>query len=133
MKYLKEYKNYTTTEEDAINDLLDKGIDNLSDEEMEILKNEGKPSDAKYVGIPGKLEFEHTDTEDYGDELRIIGNLYYDNSEYQGYFILPTTEENMGHNSWRFFKDFNIEFEPDEDDLYELDSMIQEIEYNNID
>jgi len=38
MKYLKEYNTFTTIEEEIINNLLDKGLSNLSDEEFDIVK-----------------------------------------------------------------------------------------------
>lgn len=137
-KHILEYKSFTTPEEDRINQILDRGLDKASDFDMEILKNQGKfPYTQRYVGIPDKLEFEFDESEDYGDELRVKGTLYYNGEEYYGWFTLPKSEEDRGKNYWDFFKgkpdhfDYK-EFDPEPDDLYELDSMIQQIEFEHL-
>lgn len=137
MKYLLEYKTFTTPNEKRINDILDKinksGIKSISDYEKEILKHNGKiPLKNKYIGISNKLEFDYDEIEDYGDELRIKGTLTYKGEKYYGWFNIPTIEDRIGQNTWDFFKN-NVEVDIEPDDIYELDSMIQELEFNFVD
>lgn len=129
MKYLKEYRNYTSPEEQRINDILDK-MNSTGEEptsqEKELMLNDGKESNKKYIGIPDQMEFELEEIEDYSTELRAVGKLEYNGKEYLGHFILPTGED-QGKNTWQFFSS-ETEFEPNEDDFHEFDSMIHEIE-----
>jgi len=77
------------------------------------------------------MEFDLEKTEDFGDEIRATGILTYHNEEYYGWFTLPKGDD-QGKNTWDFFQG-SMEFDPDPDDLYELDSMIQEIEFEYLD
>jgi hypothetical protein len=143
MKHLKYFETYNvpTPEQDRVNNvldkMLDKGKDSLTPEEEDILKNNGElPKNKKYIGIPNQLEFEVDKVENQGDELKVFGSLYYKNQEFYGWFTIPTIEDRRGQNFWDFVKSDskrNIEFDPDPDDLYELDSMIQEIEFDFVD
>jgi len=133
MKYLKEYKTFTSPEEQRINDILDKGLDNISQDELDILRNNGEVKQQdKFIGIPNKMEFQLEKTEDFGDEFKATGTLIYNGEEYYGWFTLPKDEEQKGKNTWDFFQGV-MEFDPDPNDLYDLDSMIQEIEFEYLD
>lgn len=126
MKHLKEYKTFTTPEEERINDILDRGLDNVSQDDLGILKNQGKiKRKNKFTG--DSMEFDLEKTEDFGDEIRATGTLTYHNEEYYGWFTLPKGDD-QGKNTWDFFQG-SMEFDPDPDDLYDLDSMIQEVEF----
>jgi len=130
MRYLKEYKSFTSPEEQRINDILDRGLDNASQDELDILKNQGEVKrQNKFTG--DSMEFDLEKTEDFGDEIRATGILTYHNEEYYGWFTLPKGDD-QGKNTWDFFQG-SMEFDPDPDDLYELDSMIQEIEFEYLD
>lgn len=129
MKYLKEFINFTTTEGDRINDILDKGLDNASDEDMEILRNKGKIKKKKSF-FDAKFHFKLEGIEDFGDEIKVKGILTYHNEDYYGWFTLPKGER-QGRNTWDFFQG-SIKFSPDPNDLYDLDSFMQEIEFEYI-
>jgi hypothetical protein len=119
-KHIKEYNEFT------INDLLDKGIDNLSPKELDILKNQGEISNNKNF-YEEHFNFDVDKVEDFGDEIKVTGSLEYHNETYFGWFTLSKGEQ-QGKNAWDFFQG-DMVFDPDPDDLYELDSMIQEIEF----
>lgn len=129
MKYIKEYKTFITPEEETINRILDKGIENATDDELEILKNNGKMN-KKTLFSDNKFNFELESVEDFGDEIKVKGNLTYHDEEYYGWFTIPKNDK-QGANSWDFFQD-RMKFDPDPDDLYDLDSFIQEIEYEYV-
>ncbi len=130
VRHLKEYKSFTTPEEERINIILDRGLDNMSQDDLEILKNQGKSKQKdKFVG--DNMEFNLDKTDDYGDEVKVTGTLIYNSEEYYGWFTLPKGDE-QGKNTWDFFQG-SMEFDPNPDDLYDLDSMIQEIEFEYLD
>lgn len=144
MKYLKYFEANTppTPEEERVNDILDKmldqGKDSLNPDDFDILKNGGGfLQNKKYIGIPSRLEFELDRVENQGDSLKVFGTLFYKRQKFQGWFTIPTTEQHRGQNYWDFLKtskrNNDIEFDPDPEDVYELDSMIQEIEFDLVD
>jgi len=130
MKYVKEYKTFVSPEEKRINDILDKGLSNASPNDLEILKNQGELSRNKKF-YEGEFYFDLEKVDDFGDELKTTGILTYNGEKYYGWFTLPK-EEQRGENTWDFFQGA-IEFDPNSDDLYDLDSMIQEIESEYLD
>jgi len=114
-----------------VNDILDKmstfGKNSLSEYELAVLRNKGDvPFQDHFEN--GYFEFIYDETEDYGDETIIKGTLKYKGEEYDGSF---TYQEN-GQSYWMFYDTDSIEFTPDEDDFYELDSLMQEVEANFI-
>ena len=131
MRYIKEYNTYTSPGEERINDILDRGIDIATQDELDILRNQGEVSRKKKF-FDDKFQFELEKTDDFGDEVKVTGTLTYHNDQYYGWFILPKDEEQRGKNTWDFFQG-SMAFDPNPDDLYDLDSMIQEIEFEYLD
>ena len=91
MKHLMRYEGYTSME--RVDDILDKiskyGIKSLTQLEKEFLdshklgqeeeihdKLAKEESETVFEDDKGYFKFEHTETEDYGDETHYIGTLY---------------------------------------------------------
>lgn len=91
MKHLMRYEGYTSTE--RVDELLDKiskyGVSSLSKSERDFLDSHkvGKEEEmhrklsieeveSTFEDDHGYFKFEHTDTEDYGDEVHYIGVMY---------------------------------------------------------
>jgi hypothetical protein len=91
MKHLMRYEGYTSME--RVDDILDKiskyGIKSLTQLEKEFLdshksgqeeethdKIAKEESESVFEDDRGYFKFEHTETEDYGDEIHYIGTLY---------------------------------------------------------
>ncbi len=97
MKHLMRYEGYTSKE--RVDDILDKiskyGIKSLSSLEKEFLDSHksGKEeelhdklakeeSETVFEDDMGYFKFEHSETEDYGDEFHYIGTLYVPDLEF---------------------------------------------------
>jgi len=91
MKHLMRYEGYTAQQ--RVDDILDKiskyGMASLRDDEKDFLnahkagnqeeihnKMISNESDTIFEDDNGHFKFEHSETEDYGDELHYIGTLY---------------------------------------------------------
>lgn len=91
MKHLMRYEGYTSKE--RVDDILDKiskyGIKSLTQLERDFLdshkigneeelhdKLAKEESETVFEDDKGLFKFEHTETEDYGDEIHYIGTLY---------------------------------------------------------
>jgi hypothetical protein len=131
-----QYSYDISSDEETINRLLDKGLENLTPEEFELLKDPTKKQSPQTNNIEtdkliyGDLEFEFSKKDEGENEITVFGTLYYKGEKYDGHFILPKGD-NQGQNEWEFnkYSDFS-EFEPEPDDFYDIDSMSQEIEMN---
>jgi hypothetical protein len=91
MKHLMRYEGYTSKE--RLDDILDKiskyGIDSLNDMEKQFLdshksgqeeeihnKIARKEVETVFEDDHGHFKFEHSETEDFGDEVHYIGTMY---------------------------------------------------------
>ena len=114
--------------EDNINYLLDKinkdGKDSLTQYELDQLKNKG---DIPYPEIftSGDIKFELDSQEDHVDVIVVKGTLIYNDNKYDGSFVYT---RNDVLNYWEFYDTNNKEFEPEPDDFYQMDSLMQQIE-----
>ena len=122
-----KFKLFETNEEE-INNLLDKmskmGKNSLSEYELAVLKNKGDVPFQDHFEH-GNFEFIYDETEDYGDEVVVKGTLKYNGEEYGGSFNYNKETE---QNFWQFYDQDGIEFEPESDDFYTLDSLMQDVE-----
>lgn len=126
-KMITKFKIFETNEEE-INNLLDKmskmGKDSLSEYELAVLKNKGDVPFQDHFEH-GNFEFIYDETEDYGDEVVVKGTLKYNGEEYGGSF---NYNKETAQNFWQFYDEDGIEFEPEPDDFYTLDSLMQDVE-----
>ena len=111
--------------EETMNRLLDKinksGEDSLDLYEIELLKNNG---DNQTRFESGNIIFNVDNTIDYGDTIKINGIILYQGKKYNGGFELSKIG---GNDPMSLLGDFE-DFEPDDDDWYNLDDLIQELE-----
>lgn len=129
--------------EENINKILDKinkhGKDSLTDFEKEILQNQGDIKIQKYYE-KGHFEFDYDSTKNEDKKIIVNGTLKYKGKEYHGCFTYPQEIEHessiddkfysASYGFWKFFDERNLEFEPDDDDFYDLDDLMQEVEAN---
>jgi hypothetical protein len=113
--------------EDVMNNLLDKinkyGKDSLSPYELELFKNEGEPQ--KHFES-GDIIFDLDKFEDVGeDTIKLYGTISYHGDKHNGYFELS---KEGGDDPMSLLHHFG-EFEPNDDDWYLLDDLIQELEF----
>ena len=134
-----EFKIFEDNEE-TINRILDKmnksGKDSLTSHELELLQNKGDSAYQEHFE-KGDFEFEYIETEEYEDKIVVKGTLTYNGKEYGGSFTFPKTvvhEQSpddkffsQSNGFWTFYDDKNLEFEPEEDDFYDLDDLMQEV------
>ena len=74
----------------------------------------------------GNFEFEYESDRKEGDKIVVKGTLKYHGENYDGDF----TYYPDGQSYWNFFTKDGLELEPESDDFYELDSLMQEVEAN---
>jgi hypothetical protein len=164
MKHLMRYEGYTTKE--RVDDILDKiskyGISSLSKLEKEFLDSHAsgkeeeihskitkEESETVFEDDNGIFKFEHTETEDYGDEIHYIGTLYVPDLEFpNGKKIKGRLEGRIivysnGSTSPEFFSTYGKKNE-DKYDIFEfcngleyeldsfLDYVILELKENDI-
>lgn len=155
MKHLMRYEGYSTKE--RVNDVLDKiskyGISSLSSIEKEFLDAHSsgtelevhnritkEESEKVFEDDYGYFKFEHTETEDYGDEIHYIGVLYVPDLEFENGKRLEGRLEgklvvfNNGQTSPDFYKDDEMGntydvFEFSNGLEYELDSFLDYVSY----
>jgi hypothetical protein len=110
--------------EENLNKILDKinktGKDTLNQEELDLLENEG---DIQTHFESGDIIFDVKNTNDYGDTIKINGVILYHGKKYDGYFELSKE----GNDPMSLLHHFG-EFEPNDDDWYNLDDLIQDLE-----
>lgn len=115
--------------EDNINYLLDKinkqGKNSLTPYELDQLNNNGETPYPE-VFESGNIKFKLDSEEDHGDVIVVKGILIYNDNEYYGSFVYPIDQNEL--NGWQFFDDSDDEFEPESDDFYQMDSLMQQIE-----
>jgi hypothetical protein len=110
---------YNKIEVDRILDKINKdGLDSLSDIEKQTLQNNGEIPTQKHFES-GDIIFDLNFLESFDDSEVIHGTLTYNNKKYDGYFQI--------YKSGQYLYDFE-NFEPDDDDWYGLDDLIEEIE-----
>lgn len=105
-----------------VNSILDKinkdGINSLTHIEKETLRNNGEiPRQTHFEN--GEMIFDIELSESLNDSEVIHGVLTYNNTKYKGYFQI--------YKNGQYSCEFD-NFEPEDDDWYNLDDLIEELE-----
>lgn len=147
MKHLMRYEGYSIQE--RIDDILDKiskyGIDSLTPLEKEFLDSykSGKEVEAHdriareetesiFEDDGGYFKFEHSETEDYGDEVHYIGTLYVPDLEIsnvrkiEGRLQGRIVSYSNGQSSPEFY---SIDKDPTSQDYYDVFEFCNGLEY----
>lgn len=137
---IKTFKLFEYHEEN-INKILDKinkhGKDSLSDFEKKVLQNQGDIQVQTHFEN-GNFEFDYEGTETTKESIIVNGTLKYLGDEFHGNFEFPieieheSSPDDKFHNSsygqWNFYDSNHREIEPEDDDFYSLDDLMQEVE-----
>ena len=130
IKHINEWLSTPSPEEEEMNRILDQRKGTLNPEQIADIQNIGKKK--RYVEVPDELEFQEEEVKDMATEFEVHGTLFYKGKEFTGFFKIPKEEDERGRNSWHFFSS-QEEFEPDEDDFYNVDNLTQQIEMELLD
>jgi hypothetical protein len=113
--------------EENMNRLLDKinksGKNSLTQYELDLLRDEGEVTYQKHFES-GHIIFDVDSTKYLGDTIQVIGTVSYFGKKYHGYFELS---KEGGNDPMSLLHHFD-NFEPRDDDWYNLDDLIQELE-----
>jgi len=124
-KIITNFKLYEF-KEIILNKILDKinksGFSSLTPEERELLKNDGEN---KKHFESGDIIFDIDNTVYFSDIIWINGTIKYHGNKFNGKFELSKEGGNDPISLLSYFDGF----EPDDDDWYNLDDLIEELEY----
>lgn len=146
MKHLMRYEGYTTRE--RVDDILDKiskyGMSSLSPIEKEFLDAHASGNEAEvhdriakeesekvFEDDHGYFKFEHSETEDYGDEVHYIGILYVPDLEFPNGKKLEGRLEGriVVYDNGQISPDFYSISRKENEDVYDIFEFCNGLEY----